>query len=404
MNLIWRYLIVNCYRIYLQGKRIVTDIYYRYNNNLAILLNKKIITTLIIVVVTSLIVTNNLAAKETTRDEFGRDTLLFNLVRDELGEAAIIEDNNPAQTNKATYVPKDADLESVTELNPNAPIDLSETDNLTVSQGGSALVKQNLTAPDQPRTRTEVETYTVQPGDTASSIARTFGLSVNTILWSNDLSSYSIIRPGDTLSILPQDGVIHTIAKGDTIKSIADKYQGDEIEIIEANDLDPSALTVGKKILVPGGAPPAPKIVPRTTQSTSIVSNIFTPPPAADPNTNTKLLWPANSHRINQYYSWRHRGLDIDGDIGDPAYAPESGKIIKAGWGTGYGNHVIIDHGNGIVTLMGHMSKLLVEAGDAVSRGDVVALIGSTGWSTGPHIHLEVRVNGEKMNPLSYTK
>ncbi len=275
---------------------------------------------------------------------------------------------------------------------------------IALSQSGSVLVKQHFTAPDQPPTRTQVEEYTVKAGDTISSIASRFGLKVNTILWSNKLSKYSIIRPGDKLTIPPEDGVIHTIKKGDTIKKIADLYQADELSIIEANDINPLALTVGTTIFIPDGVPPAPKIKtkPRTRSALSL-KQIFKPTPA-NPNTGTKLLWPAKSHRINQYYTWRHRALDINGRMGDPIYAAESGKVIRAGWNRGYGYNVMINHGNGIITLYAHSSKLLVKKGDTVKRGDVIALIGSTGWSTGPHIHFEVRVNGRKVNPLNYTR
>jgi murein DD-endopeptidase MepM/ murein hydrolase activator NlpD len=154
--------------------------------------------------------------------------------------------------------------------------------------------------------------------------------------------------------------------------------------------------------------PPAPKIVPVAKSPVVAIRNILSPSSepqkATDLEISNTLLWPAKSRRINQYYSWRHRGLDIDGDVGDPAYAPESGKVEKSGWGTGYGYHVIINHGNGIKTLQGHFSKLLVKTGDTVERGDQIAEIGSTGWSTGAHIHFEVIVNGVKVNPFTYTK
>lgn len=347
------------------------------------------------------VVTNNIAAKETTRDDFGRNSPLFAMVQDEFGGHEIIEDSRPAQLiepEQATQQTKQQGLtaeENIIEVTP------PQEDSLAVSQAGSALVKQNLIAPDQARTRTEVETYIVQPNDTASSIAQKFSLSVNTMLWSNNLSKYSIIRPGDGLKILPENGILHTVAKNDTIQKIADKYQADEISIIEQNEnLNPNSLAVGTTIFIPGGVPPAPKI--QKPAPSLAIKNIFTPPATID--TDTKLLWPAKSHHINQYFSWRHTGVDIDGNTGDPAYAPESGKIISAGWTRGYGYNVIINHGNGIVTLQGHFSKLLVKAGDTVQRGDVIAQIGSTGWSTGAHIHLEVRINGKKVNPLSYVQ
>ncbi len=399
---IWQGIILNIYRFYLFAKKLLKKIFFRYNNKLAIFLNNKLVIPLILIFLASTVITNNIAAKESTREDFGRNSLLFTMVKDEFGGHEIIEDNKPANINDTSYRQNIAEVESINAIEPNSTLVLAEEE-LTVTQGGSALVKQNLISPEQVRTRTEVEEYTVEPGDTASSIARKFGLSVNTMLWSNNLKTYSIIKPGQTLKILPENGLLHKITKGDTLEKIADKYQADEINIIESNDdLDPTTLTINSILFIPNGVPPAPKIVPRAKSSLSI-KNIFTPP-TANPNTGTKLLWPANSRRINQYYSWRHTGLDIDGNTGDPAYAPESGKVTRAGWNRGYGYNVIIDHGNGIVTLQGHMSRLLVKKGDTVKRGDVIALIGSTGWSTGPHIHLEVRINGRKVNPLGYIK
>lgn len=403
---LWRYIIINIYHTYLFLNRFIAKLLQSHNNKLAILLNKKIITPFIILLMTLAVVTNNIAAKETTREDFGRQSILFTLAQDEFGGHEIIEDKQKPQVN-TDYATKEMVALSVDNTGINTD---SGDNNIAIAQG-SALVQQNIIAADQARTRIDVENYTVQPGDTASSIASTYGLSVTSILWANNLNNRSIIKPGQTLKIPPQDGVVYTIAKGDTIKKIAEIYQADELSILEANaNLDPNALAVGGEIFIPDGVKPAPKIIAPTKPATAVaIRNILSPntplPEAAtDMELENKFLWPAKSRRINQYYSWRHRGLDIDGDIGDPAYAPESGKVERAGWSNGYGYNVIINHGNGIKTLQGHFSKILVEVGDTVERGDVIALIGSTGWSTGAHIHFEVMVNGVKENPFTYTK
>ncbi len=339
-----------------------------------------------------------------SRDELGRNSLVFQLIQDEFGKDIIITDSKPALVNPVSYLETADVLENMPVATEQTTPVIPVNEEIALSQSGSVLVKQHFNSTDHPPTRTQVEEYTVKAGDTISSIASRFGLKVNTLLWSNKLSKYSIIRPGDKLTIPPEDGVIHTIKKGDTIKKIADLYQADELSIIEANDINPRALTVGTTIFIPDGVPPAPKIrtKPRTRSNLSL-KQIFQPAPA-NPNTDTKLLWPGKSHRINQYYTWRHRALDINGRIGDPIYAAESGKVIRASWNRGYGYNVMINHGNGIITLYAHSSKLLVKKGDTVKRGDVIALVGSTGWSTGPHIHFEVRVNGRKVNPLNYTR
>ncbi|MCK9438913.1 MAG: M23 family metallopeptidase [Patescibacteria group bacterium] len=251
--------------------------------------------------------------------------------------------------------------------------------------------------------RKEITEYTVQSGDTISSIAQDFGISVETILWENNLTSRSLIRPGNTLKILPQTGLMHVIAKNETISSISKKYSVSSDSIIIANNLDSEeVLKLNQKIFVPGGR----KIIISTPASrptytgTSIAQSVPT-----TPSTNYsggKLLWPTVGHRITQYYSWKHNGLDIANKTGTPLYAAESGTVERSGWNTGYGYNVVINHGGGLKTLYAHASKLHVKAGDEVNRGDIVADMGSTGWSTGPHIHFEVISNGSKQNPLNY--
>jgi murein DD-endopeptidase MepM/ murein hydrolase activator NlpD len=404
--IIWRKIILNIYQIYLNFGRWFRQIYYRHNNKLAIILNNKIIIPILIAMITLAVATNNLSAKETAREDFGKNSVLFALSQDEFDNHEVIEDSQPVQIiNNSNQL---AGNTALSDQNTQTT-QTNETNTMATAQGGSALLQQNFISPEQTRTRLDVEDYIVQPGDTASSIAASFDLSVSSILWANNLNTRTIIKPGDTLKIPPQDGVIHTIAKNDTIGSIAEKYQAEDISIVEANEnINPSALAVGTTIFIPGGVPPAPKIVPVAKSPVVAIRNILSPSSqpqrATDLQNSNTLLWPAKSHHINQYYSWRHQALDIDGDVGNPAYAPESGKVEVAGWGSGYGYHIIINHGNGIKTLQGHFSKLLVEIGDTVERGDVIALIGSTGWSTGAHIHFEVRVNGTKVNPFTYTK
>jgi murein DD-endopeptidase MepM/ murein hydrolase activator NlpD len=118
-----------------------------------------------------------------------------------------------------------------------------------------------------------------------------------------------------------------------------------------------------------------------------------------------RLYLPTNGHSITQYYGWKHTGVDIDGDYTSPLYAAEDGVVEVAGWQTnGYGLMVLIDHQNGFKTRYGHSSKLFVQAGDYVKRGQVIAMMGTTGRSTGTHLHFEVYVNGARVNPLAYIK
>jgi len=256
--------------------------------------------------------------------------------------------------------------------------------------------------------RTEVVYYTVQKGDTISTIARKFDITINTVLWANNLGSYSLIRPGDTLTILPTSGIMHTVKSGDTISKIANLYGVEEEKIFSSNDLG-NTLKIGDKLMVPGGrkittitkATPAPS---NTTGISIIRDLVKTPAVVAASAEGGKMLWPTEGQRITQYYSWRHTGLDIANKTGTPLYAAETGTVEFSGWNSGYGYNIIIDHGAGKKTRYAHASKLYVKAGDVVTRGETIAEMGSTGWSTGPHLHFEVIINGAKQNPLNYIK
>lgn len=253
------------------------------------------------------------------------------------------------------------------------------------------------------RTRSAVETYAVQPGDTIGGIARKMGLRVATLLWANGLTERSYIRAGQQLTVPPVDGVLHTVKKGETLAAIAQRYRANADEISSFNKLA-GGLSVGSTIVVPNGTPPAaPAPVRRATQPSQ--TRVAAIPPAAAPSSATKLLWPTTSRRITQYFGYRHNGLDIGNKIGQPIYAADDGVVLKSQWNQGgYGYYVVLEHAGGLRTLYGHSSQLLVKAGEKVTRGQVIALIGSTGRSTGPHIHFEVMIGNTRQNPLSYTR
>ena len=259
--------------------------------------------------------------------------------------------------------------------------------------------------------RSEIVYYTVQKGDAVSTIARRFGVTVNTILWANNLTASSLIRPGDTLTILPESGILHTVKSGDTISKIARTYDVEEEKILSSNQLG-ATLKIGDKIMVPGGrritvaaATPRPT-TPAASNTTGlgIIRDLVKAPDSPVAATTEGMLWPTEGRRITQYYSWRHTGLDIANKTGTPLYASEAGTVEFAGWSNGYGYNVVIDHGGGKKTRYAHASQMFVKAGDTVTRGEHIAAMGSTGWSTGPHIHFEVIINGVKQNPLNYIK
>lgn len=286
-------------------------------------------------------------------------------------------------------------------------------------------------------TRTGTEIYTIQPGDTVATIAHNFGVNVGTIIWANNLSQKAMIKPGNTLRIPVTSGVFHTVKRGETLAQIAKKYDVDTALITQSNG-DVSPLAVGQEILIPGGTPLAitPTAPSRTSaqapnRNTAIRSDIplaritgkavdiyqelvrgkedtRTKPEdhaIVAAKTPTKLFWPTDLRVINQYYGWSHTGIDLDGDYSNAIFASEDGVVDQAGWNNGgYGLQIVITHANGIRTRYAHASKMFVKAGDTVKRGEVIAMVGTTGRSTGTHLHFEVYVNNVRANPLAYIR
>lgn len=276
--------------------------------------------------------------------------------------------------------------------------------------GGSALSKPIIlpgsTVPSAlGGTRTEIVYHVVQSGEVVGGIAQQYGLSVATVLWANNLTARSYIRPGDKLAILPVEGVVHTVKKGDTVSSIAKLYSAETKDIVKFNKLQEGGedIIVGETLLVPNGKKPQPVY---TYSSGSTFNSLAAPLPSISAPAGSRYVWPAGVKRITQYYGWRHTGLDIAGPIGTPLYAARAGKVIRSqcGWNGGYGCYVILDHGGGVQTLYGHASKLFVDVGEEVAQGQNIAAMGSTGRSTGSHIHFEVRVKGVRVNPLQYIR
>lgn len=250
--------------------------------------------------------------------------------------------------------------------------------------------------------RTEVIKYKVKEGDVVSTIAESFGLSVATVLWANNLSTYSYIRPGDELTIPPLNGVMHKVAKGDTVEKLAKKYDSDKDNILAWNKLgETGALTVGETIMIPDGRPPAAP-VRRVSSPASVFTGVR--PAAGTSSGGGVLFWPVASRRITQYFTWRHNGLDVGAPTGTAIYAADDGVVSFSGWKTGYGYCVFIDHGDGSSTRYGHASRLFVQTGAKVARGETIAAVGSTGNSTGPHLHFEVRISAKTKNPLEYIR
>lgn len=256
---------------------------------------------------------------------------------------------------------------------------------------------------EAPRPVEEVLYYTVKPGDTVLGIAEKFGLQPETLMWSNSLIEQNPDRLsiGDQLRILPVDGVLHVVKRGDTLSSIADKYEADMQAIVAyaANGMSSinDALPIGKEIVVPGGTKPF--VAPVVGVSTAYA--VSRPDGALAGSGN--FSWPTAGY-ISQGYWGGHPAIDVAGWLGAPVTASDAGYVVLAGggWNSGYGNYVIVDHGNGFTTLYAHLNSVFVKPGETVSRGQQVGTMGNTGNSTGPHLHFEIRYNGVPYNPASY--
>lgn len=247
--------------------------------------------------------------------------------------------------------------------------------------------------------RDKIIEYQVSEGDTISSIADKFGISTDTVLWQNDLTMTSKIKPGQTLEILPVTGVSYKVTKGDTVNSIAKKFDASPQGIVDfpfntfVND-ETFELAIGQIVIVPDG------VVPNTVQSSPRVRQIT--PNAGTVVASGSFVWPASGN-ITQRFAWYHKGIDIANRAAPDILAADAGTVVVAGWldGYGYGNRVIIDHGNGYRTLYAHLSRIYVISGQTVSRGAAIGKMGSTGRSTGIHLHFEVIQNGAYLNPLT---
>lgn len=233
----------------------------------------------------------------------------------------------------------------------------------------------------------QISVYTVRPGDTLSSIAEMFDVSTNTILGANDIKK-GVIQPGQVLIILPITGVQHTVVKGETMSSLAKKYSSDVQGIAAYNDLaEGQALTVGDVLLIPNGVLSTPTPSKSTTKPKITTGG-------SGPVLSGYYIWPVDGGRITQkLHGWN--GVDIGAPKGTSIYASAGGTVIVANgngaWNGGYGSYVVIQHSNGTQTLYAHMSKVLISPGVQVGQGEVIGKVGSTGESTGSHLHFEVR-------------
>lgn len=255
-------------------------------------------------------------------------------------------------------------------------------------------------------------THTVESGETLSTIAMSYGLKTETILWENGLANANSLKVGQKLVIPPVDGISHKVAKGESLEKVAKTYNVEVETISKQNNLIAANVTENDEIFIPGAKPlvTESRTTPARVSSSTRVS-VGAPVALAGstsaPVGDKPLIMPTRG-KLTQGFHKGHYAYDIADTSMPPIWAAASGKVTKASsgtWGGGYGNHVVIDHGNGLQTLYAHLDYLTVSVGDTVDQGEVIGRMGRTGrvyGVTGIHLHLEVSKNGVKQVPSDY--
>lgn len=315
----------------------------------------------------------------------------------------------------------DDNLKSNDGLIDNIIIDDNEADSLDIAEGSATFLEESIELsdskdedseraqpaiarvdsnniphserpqPEAERKKPTILVHTVRSGETLWDIANSYGISVNSIMSSNDIANSNRIRIGQELDILTVKGVLHEVAYGESVWEIAQRYGVPLAEITEVNSIaDPGRIRPGEKIVVPGA-----------TQL--LIRDVL----VVNGQLQKAFDWPARA-RISSPFGPRwggmHNGIDIAVVTGTPIRAAADGRVIYSGANGGYGIMVMIDHGSGVETRYAHHSRNVVSVGQTVKRGDIIAYSGNTGNSTGPHLHFEIRQNNKPVDPIKFLK
>ncbi len=242
-------------------------------------------------------------------------------------------------------------------------------------------------------TEGKVQYYEIRKGDTLWDISRKFKVELGTILAMNNIKANSVLAIGQVLEVPYERARIHTIAKGETMWDIARKYGADVNQIMRANPKkNPSLLCIGDKLDIPDS-----RSVSRTIAYNEPSSRGFSP-------TTMQFIWPVVG-TITSKYGYRasgfHHGLDIAGSHGDPIKASLAGRVTFAGYKSIYGQTVVLQHLGGYETVYAHLQNINVSPGKQVAKGEIIGTIGTTGRTTGPHLHFEVKKDAKNIDPLT---
>jgi len=304
----------------------------------------------------------------------------------------------------------------------DASVVLSPLDGQTASfmEGITRQIELDTRIPKRPQV--SVVTYTVETGNSLFSIADQFGIEPETILWGNFdtlQDNPHLIKPGQVLNILPTNGTFYQYHEGEDLNAIASQFGVDAQDIIDypGNPIDLAALSSGKPaiadgtwLIIPGGKRALVDWSPPTiTRSNPASARYYGAGYCGTVYTGAvgsgTFVWPTTEHFISgyNYAPPVHPAIDIGGSLGNAIFASDSGVVVYAGWSDyGYGNLIVIDHGNGWQSAYAHLSGVGVGCGQSVYQGYLIGALGSTGNSSGPHLHFELSLNGAKLNPLDF--
>lgn len=302
-------------------------------------------------------------------------------------EARNISTNkNTAVSNSAVQATKKSKSGQTFNGNQQSVTDnqLNSSRNFTTENKTREKTRENVFPQQQKPLIEQITVHKVKSGETLWEIAHQHGLNIDSLIGANNISNMNSIKPGQEFKILPIKGILYRVSPGESLASIAAKFNLKVSTVMKDNNIsDSSKLRIDQKLILRNAKPEF----------------------SYQDRLDQKFMYPIQS-RITSYYGPRwgrmHEGLDFAAPMGSPIRAVSSGRVVYSGWATGYGKVVIIEHQKGLRTLYAHNSKLLVRAGQSVVKGQTITRSGSTGNSTGPHLHFEVQVNGRPENPLNY--
>ena len=232
----------------------------------------------------------------------------------------------------------------------------------------------------------QINLHTVKKGENLWSIAQKYNINIDTLIGANDISNMNKIKPGEKIKILPVKGILYKLGPGENLGSIANRFNISIKNILKSNNIkDADKVQQGRLLILPGAKP--------EFSYKDRLQQLFISPVHAPISSDYGMRW-----------GRMHEGVDYSINTGTAIRAAGTGRVTYSGWVSGYGNTVIIEHQRGLKTLYAHNSKLLVNVGEKVYRGEIISESGNTGNTTGPHLHFEVRVNGRPANPINYLR